>query len=75
MRVRKYALDPTFGMLIDCPNMCGEDGRMEIMENQDTKGPYDDVLMKCTNCGAEKTHYPKAEFLSIEFTYAPNAEC
>mgnify|MGYP000465144703 CR=1 FL=1 len=28
---------------------------------------------KCTNCGAETTHHPKAEFVSIEFTYAPGA--
>lgn len=68
MEIRKYAFDPVFGSLIACPNGCGMDGRMEIMESQDRKGTYDDVEMKCTHCGLETTFHPKPEFLSMEFT-------
>lgn len=68
MRVRRYAFVAATGMFIACSNGCGEDGRMEIMESQDGKGAYDDVEMKCTNCGHESLFAQHTVFLSLEFT-------
>lgn len=67
MKARRYALDPTFGMLIACPNGCDDKGRMEIMESQDRKGPYEDVEMRCTHCEEVSSFHPKPPFLSLEF--------
>lgn len=67
MEVRRYALDPVFGMLHDCPNMCGEPARMKRVEKE--VEPRKDKF-KCTDCGVmeTKSYNSYTPFLSFRFS-------
>ena len=67
MKAKRYALDPAFGMLVDCPNMCGEPERLELVE-RGGGGRWDSDTFRCTGCGAEKQMHTWAPFLSLEFS-------